>query len=61
MKKRPQQKKRQPMRKGTCRICGCTDSTPCLIGFFDEPCVWADSTKTLCTNPNCLAKVRVKR
>ena len=44
-------------RKGTCRICGCTEHHACVIGFLDdEACAWADRTKTLCTNPQCLAK-----
>jgi hypothetical protein len=24
--------------KGVCRLCGCTDSTPCLVN--GEPCAW---------------------
>jgi hypothetical protein len=29
---------------GTCRFCGCTESTPCAGG-----CAWVDDTQTLCT------------
>ena len=51
-------KRKQRARKGTCRFCGCTERRACVIGFLDdESCAWADSTKTLCTNPRCLAKV----
>jgi ParB family transcriptional regulator, chromosome partitioning protein len=39
--------------RGVCRVCGCTESTPCAGG-----CAWADKTETLCTNPNCLKSVR---
>ena len=40
-------KKSAKPKAGVCRKCGCTESTPCLVG--GEPCAWADSTKTLCT------------
>lgn len=29
---------------GTCKVCGCTETTPCEGG-----CAWADSTRTVCT------------
>lgn len=32
------------LRKGVCRVCGCTESTPC-----PEGCAWMDESKTLCT------------
>jgi ParB family chromosome partitioning protein len=38
---------------GTCRVCGCTEDRAC-----EEACSWADETKTLCDNPDCLAKVK---
>ncbi len=33
---------------GECRLCGCTDETPCVD---DEglPCAWANEQHTLCT------------
>ncbi len=31
-------------KRGICRICGCTETTPCPTG-----CAWTDKTKTLCT------------
>lgn len=55
---------------GKCRICGCTQETPCI--FPDDPypelrdafnvaaegeltCAWMDFDKTLCTNLRCIA------
>lgn len=32
---------------GTCRECGCTDTTPCLTEGM--PCSWVDEEETLCT------------
>lgn len=43
--------------RGVCRICGCTESTPC-IGGIEGACAWVDKTKTLCTNPACLKKAQ---
>jgi len=40
-------KKSAKPKAGVCRKCGCTESTPCLVG--GESCAWADATKTLCT------------
>jgi hypothetical protein len=31
-----------------CRVCGCTETTPCMDAF--GPCAWADRTYTLCSN-----------
>lgn len=31
-------------KKGVCRVCGCTEATPCPGG-----CAWTDETQTLCT------------
>ncbi len=42
-----------PPTKGVCRVCGCTESTPCVNGA-GESCAWADRTQTLCTF--CAAK-----
>jgi len=42
---------------GTCRICGCTDTTPCNLGTDDdwESCGWEPGERqTLCTHPDCL-------
>lgn len=29
---------------GTCKVCGCTETTPC-----EDGCAWADSSRTVCT------------
>jgi hypothetical protein len=46
---------------GTCRICGCTDTNPCVLRFEDEDhqefCVWLDLEHTLCSNPLCVGAV----
>lgn len=43
---------------GICQICGCTELDPCYVqarsGAMPVPCSWADETRTLCTNPDCL-------
>ena len=43
--------KESRVQSGVCRICGCTESTPCIIS--GESCWWVDKTKTLCSNPKC--------
>jgi len=46
---------------GVCRICGCTETTPCLgINIAGEACAWADRSQTLCTNPDCLRQAKKK-
>lgn len=44
-----------------CRVCGCTETHPCVIRFEDEDhqetCAWLDFDHTLCTNPLCVARV----
>lgn len=41
---------------GRCRVCGCTENTPCVIdGEFS--CWWVDQQHTLCSNPRCVAAV----
>lgn len=46
-----------------CRVCGCTELNPCLIQFEDEDhreaCAWFDFDHTLCTNPKCVAVIRL--
>jgi hypothetical protein len=47
---------------GRCRSCGCTEDAACVQsdnGEWDGPCGWADSSQTLCDNPDCLAKAGV--
>ena len=34
--------------QGVCRICKCTDETPC-IDSDGIPCAWTDDLHTLCT------------
>jgi hypothetical protein len=54
-------------RAGVCRVCGCTELQACLLpapfALFVEGdaymgCSWADATRTLCTNPACLAAAK---
>lgn len=43
---------------GRCRICGCAEENACAtaIGEFGAiGCGWADASRTLCDNPDCLA------
>jgi hypothetical protein len=49
--------------KGVCRICKCTHKTPCKVQTIPgskatQPCAWTDKTKTLCTNPKCVAAAK---
>jgi ParB family chromosome partitioning protein len=37
----------KPDQPGVCRVCGCTNETPCEDGGF--PCRWVDKEKTLCS------------
>jgi len=43
------------VKKGVCRICGCTETTPC-IDKEGEACMWQDNSETLCSNPKCIAE-----
>lgn len=36
-------------KSGVCRICGCTETTPCVDPTIQDVCAWADKTKTLCS------------
>jgi hypothetical protein len=43
-----------------CRVCGCTEETPCAIEDDEgnvAPCCWIDFDHTLCSNPHCWAVV----
>lgn len=51
-KKAPKPAKKPKPVRGKCRVCGCTETTPCGIGLY--ACAWEDKAKTLCTNPKCL-------
>jgi len=49
---------------GRCRVCGCTDETPCCVAIEEvgtAPCWWIDARKTLCSNPECLAVVPLEQ
>jgi len=35
--------------KGTCIICGCTESTPCFHVDDHRPCAWIDAQQDLCS------------
>lgn len=47
---------------GTCRICGCTEDRACVTQTDGSPngtpCGWADHTRTLCDNRNCVAAAK---
>jgi hypothetical protein len=43
-------------KKGTCRICGCTDERACYLPGENGTCSWVDGTKTLCNSPYCVNK-----
>lgn len=48
---------------GRCRVCGCTESAACIgipirEGVFAN-CSWADPSRTLCNNPECMARAGV--
>jgi len=50
-------------KKGICRICGCTEKKACKVRTIlgskqTQPCSWVDATKTLCSNPDCVAKAK---
>lgn len=40
-------KKTDKSKKGTCRICGCTESNACVTN--GTPCHWTDESETLCS------------
>lgn len=47
---------------GICQICGCTDPNPCRIGIAGIdllPCWWVDERRTLCSAPDCLARIPI--
>ena len=52
------------LKKGTCRICGCTEKKACNINEIGPAslypqgygCSWVDKTKTLCNAPYCVNK-----
>ena len=39
-----------------CRVCGCTELNPCITDA-GEPCAWLDFDHTLCSNPQCVARI----
>jgi hypothetical protein len=42
---------------GTCRVCGCTNTNPCVVD--EVPCIWvADSNRTLCSHCQSLIDSR---
>jgi hypothetical protein len=47
-------KKPAKPQRGICRVCGCTETTPCMTA--SGPCAWADKSKTLCTA--CVGKAK---
>jgi ParB/RepB/Spo0J family partition protein len=48
----------RPPKAGTCRFCQCVEAHACVLqhgkGKTPVTCKWADKSKTLCTNPDCL-------
>jgi hypothetical protein len=60
-----------PGTPGICRMCGCTHYNPCLFQIdpggptpvpppyhSHQACGWADTSRTLCDNPACLAQAK---
>lgn len=43
----PDAKGDAPATPGTCRQCGCTETTPCVTD--EGPCAWCNAERTLCT------------
>jgi ParB/RepB/Spo0J family partition protein len=48
---------------GVCRYCGCTPAHACVLkhgkgGVPVTTCKWADKSKNICTNPECLKKFK---
>lgn len=48
---------------GVCRVCGCTETTPCAIEIEGQQaaCWWIDAARTLCSSPSCLALVPLEQ
>lgn len=44
---------------GVCRVCGCTEVTPCSIN--GDPCGWTNNSRSLCDNPKCLKAAAKKK
>ena len=44
------------LQPGVCRVCGCTDVSPCQLNET-HGCWWIDEAHTLCSNPRCLAVI----
>ena len=42
---------------GRCRVCQCTDLTPCQDNGDGVPCSWLDRAHTLCDNIECIAQI----
>jgi ParB/RepB/Spo0J family partition protein len=41
----------EPINTGSsCKVCGCTDLTPCVDDDTEEACSWNDNTHTLCSS-----------
>lgn len=55
-----EQVRRSPGFPGICRICGCTENNAC-VNMFDEPCGWADRSRTLCNTLECLNEAARRR
>ena len=47
---------------GVCMYCGCDERHACELrtGEGTMPCSWADETRTVCTNPDCLVRHMLK-
>jgi hypothetical protein len=39
---------------GQCRVCFCTEESPCLNWITHGPCAWANGDMTLCDSPVCI-------
>ena len=48
---------------GRCRVCGCTDTNPCIEDPFQEDghtCAWLDFDHTLCDSIKCIGAVSLQ-
>ena len=45
---------------GTCRFCGCTETTPCNVGV-EGACAWVDKPHTVCSNSKCLRRFNAEK
>jgi hypothetical protein len=59
-KQRAQPKDEPKPKPGTCRFCGCTETTPCNVGV-EGACAWVDKQHTVCSNLKCLRRFNAEK